>query len=97
MIEDSHLMRFYVHSLTPRQRDVLQLVSEGLKNREIAERLHISTSVVAEHLSNIYSLLGVLDGLNLNVCPNRYVAVRLFAEFFERHPEMRVAPDQNGK
>jgi DNA-binding NarL/FixJ family response regulator len=94
-MDDKYLVKFYVR-LTRRQQQVLQLVSEGLKNRQIAQRLHISVSVVGEHLSNIYGLMGVLDGIDLNMFPNRYVAVRLFAEFFERHPEMRVLPDQDG-
>ncbi len=74
---------------------MLQLVSEGRRNREIAERLNISSSVVGEHLSNIYGLIGILDGIDPQACPNRYLAVRLFADFFERHPEMRVVSEQD--
>ncbi len=45
--------------LTPREMDVIQLLVEGLSNKEIAQRLFISPRTVNFHLNNIYSKLGV--------------------------------------
>lgn len=46
------------HDLTEREREVLELMVEGLNNREIADRLIISNSTVKNHVSNIFSKLG---------------------------------------
>ena len=54
-----------IDSLTQRERDVIALIAEGLKNRQIGERLFISETTVTHHLSSIYSKLGVSDRLEL--------------------------------
>jgi DNA-binding NarL/FixJ family response regulator len=43
--------------LTPREREVLELVATGATNREIAERLHLSPHTVKEHTSSLYRKL----------------------------------------
>lgn len=62
---DPHRKR--ISSLTERERQVIALITEGLKNRQIAERLFISPTTVTHHLSSIYSKLGVTDRLELVV------------------------------
>ena len=46
-------------SLTAREREVLALITEGLGNAEIAERLSISEKTVRNHVSNVFDKLGV--------------------------------------
>jgi DNA-binding NarL/FixJ family response regulator len=46
-------------ALTNRQREVLELVVEGLSNAEIAGRLYLSESTIKQHLRAAYKLLGV--------------------------------------
>jgi DNA-binding NarL/FixJ family response regulator len=45
--------------LTPREREILQLMSDGLPNKAIAARLSISERTVTTHVANIYSKLHV--------------------------------------
>lgn len=47
--------------LTDREREILALVSRGLGNHAIARHLVISDKTVSNHLSNIYTKLGVAD------------------------------------
>jgi len=47
------------HDLTPREREVLALLVEGLTNPEIAKRLTVSYSTARAHVSNVLSKLGV--------------------------------------
>ena len=47
--------------LSEREVEVLQMVSEGAGNKEIAGRLHLSEATVKTHLLHIYAKLGVND------------------------------------
>jgi DNA-binding NarL/FixJ family response regulator len=47
--------------LTPREREVLSLVAEGMSNRAIALRLDITEGTVKAHLTSVYQRIGVLD------------------------------------
>jgi DNA-binding NarL/FixJ family response regulator len=48
-------------ALTPRQREVLQLIAEGCTNREIAHRLDISVKTVESHRTRLMNRLGIHD------------------------------------
>lgn len=48
-----------VDTLTDREREILDLLAQGLSNKMIAARLYLSVRTVEGHLANIYSRLGV--------------------------------------
>jgi DNA-binding CsgD family transcriptional regulator len=52
-------------SLTPTERDVVRLVSEGLGNSDIATRLFVSPRTVQSHLTHVYAKLGVSSRVQL--------------------------------
>ena len=47
--------------LTPREREVLKLIAQGLSNGESAATLFISQHTVKNHVSNVYRKLGEHD------------------------------------
>jgi DNA-binding NarL/FixJ family response regulator len=55
--------------LGPRKREILELVTKGLSNAEVARRLYLSESTVKQHLRGAYKALGV---------KNRTEAARVF-------------------
>ena len=61
-----------IQTLTPRERQVITLIAEGLKNKQIAERLSIREATVTHHLSSIFSKLGVGDRLGLTIYAFRH-------------------------
>jgi DNA-binding NarL/FixJ family response regulator len=54
-----------IASLTKREREIINLISQGLKNQQIADRLFISEGTVRNHLTVIYEKLGVTDRFGL--------------------------------
>jgi two-component system, NarL family, nitrate/nitrite response regulator NarL len=54
-----------IASLTPREREVIELVALGLKNKEIACRLFVSDITVRHHLTSVFAKLEVQDRLAL--------------------------------
>ncbi len=52
-------------SLTPTERDVVRLISEGLANKDIATRLFVSPRTVQTHLTHVYTKLGLTSRMQL--------------------------------
>jgi DNA-binding NarL/FixJ family response regulator len=55
---DNRIPAPLVETLTPREKEVLQLLVLGLNNKQISAILHIHWRTVQAHLSNIYAKLG---------------------------------------
>ncbi len=63
--------------LTKREREVLQALTDGLNDREIADRLRISTETARTHMVNILGKLGVDSRLHALVFAVRHGAVKI--------------------
>jgi len=57
--------------LTPREREVLQLIAQGYNNREIANALYISERTVKNHVNSILSQLKVRDRTQAAILANK--------------------------
>jgi len=67
-LQDARLDRPRHRPLTSREREIAALVSNGLKNREIAETLGIATGTVKIHLMHIFEKTGLRDRYELALC-----------------------------
>jgi two-component system NarL family response regulator len=63
--------------LTPRERDVLRLVSQGVTNREIAAALGISWGMVRQHMIRVRVKLGAMNSTHAVVIALRAGIIRL--------------------
>lgn len=61
-----------IAKLTEREREVISLVGEGLKNKQIAGRLFIHHTTVSHHLTSIFDKLGVADRFELIIYAYRH-------------------------
>jgi DNA-binding NarL/FixJ family response regulator len=52
-------------ALTRREREIVRNVAMGLRNAEVAQRLHVTEGTVKTHLNNIFQKLGVRDRVQL--------------------------------
>jgi DNA-binding NarL/FixJ family response regulator len=66
-----------IATLTEREREVVSLVGEGLKNKQIAAKLFISETTVTHHLSSVFSKLAVSDRLELIIYAFRHGLAKL--------------------
>jgi two-component system nitrate/nitrite response regulator NarL len=55
----------HIETLTKREREIITLVAQGLKSKQIAERLRISDITVRHHLTSIYAKLRAADRFEL--------------------------------
>jgi DNA-binding CsgD family transcriptional regulator len=55
---------FNSYGLTEREKEIARLMAEGLDNKDIGERLFISSSTIAFHVTNIFRKFGIIDGKN---------------------------------
>lgn len=75
--EQSRHAQAALNRLTPREREVLQALADGLNDKEIAQRLHISSETARTHMVNILSKLGVDSRLQALVFAIRHRAVEI--------------------
>jgi DNA-binding NarL/FixJ family response regulator len=75
--EDEREARTSIEQLTPREMQVLKALAEGLTNKEIAERLHMSVDTERTHMMNILSKLGVHSRLQALLFAARYGLVEI--------------------
>jgi DNA-binding NarL/FixJ family response regulator len=64
-ITDALAIRGPLYKLTDRQVEVLKLVAEGLRTRDIAKRLKLSVKTVESHRGEIMKRLGIHDVVSL--------------------------------
>jgi len=57
--------------MTPRERDVIELIGEGLSNKEIASRLNIATHTVKSHVRNVMEKLALHTRLQIAAYAHR--------------------------
>lgn len=65
IVTDADAESARIRELTKREHQILALVCDALRNKEIAERLGISETTVWHHLTSIFNKLGVEDRLAL--------------------------------
>ncbi len=65
LVQSQNRMRDFMDQLTPRELQILQLVAEGLRNKDITARLDITEGTVKVHIHNIYRKLGAKNRLQL--------------------------------
>jgi DNA-binding NarL/FixJ family response regulator len=56
--------------LTPREREIVELLGVGASNKEIANKLNVTEKTVKAHLTSIFRKLGVSDRLHLALFVN---------------------------
>jgi DNA-binding NarL/FixJ family response regulator len=75
--EEEYVARQAIAQLTPREKQVLEALAEGLDGEEIAKRLHITLKTERNHMASILSKLGAKSRLQALVFAARHGLVEL--------------------
>src|ERR687895_840398 len=70
-------VQLLISKLTPRERELLEALAEGLSDKEIAERLYVGVGTVRTHMTHLLSKLGVDSRLQALVFAIRYGLVEV--------------------
>jgi DNA-binding NarL/FixJ family response regulator len=69
--------RASIEQITPREKEVLRMLAEGLSNKEIAAKLHMSVDTERTHMMNILNKMGVHSRIQALVFAARYGLVEI--------------------
>jgi DNA-binding NarL/FixJ family response regulator len=75
--DQEYTARQAIAQLTAREKQVLQVLAEGLDSKEVAERLHISSKTESNHMTSILNKLGLHSRLQALVFALRYGVVEI--------------------
>ena len=75
--EEEREARASMEQITPREKEVLQALAEGLSNKEIAAKLHVSVDTERTHMMNILNKLGVHSRLQALLFAARHGLVEI--------------------
>lgn len=73
-LEPSTSQKDVFERVTPREKEVLHLLSEGASNQEIAQRLQIAEKTVKNHVSNLLKRMNFRDRIQLAIWVNQSAA-----------------------
>jgi DNA-binding NarL/FixJ family response regulator len=65
-----------ISTLTEREREVIDLIAEGLRNKQIGDRLFISETTVRHHLTSVFNKLEVNGRFELVIYSYRHGLVK---------------------
>lgn len=75
--EENRETQILLDKLTPREREVLQALAEGLSDKEISEQLYVSVGTARNHIANILAKLEVQSRLQALVFAVRHDLVKI--------------------
>jgi RNA polymerase sigma factor (sigma-70 family) len=75
--EQTRAARSVLANLTPRERDVLQAIADGLSDKQIADRLYVSPKTVRNHVAGLLDKLGVDSRLQALILALRHGIVAI--------------------